>query len=135
MTGFTPYGSRICIVKVTSYVDKNLKGVLQSAALETDVRFDSLTQLLLLMDALFDDINTPQKEMRPRTFLRENGEIHFPEAGTEEKAIAAFRIDVLFRQNASWQGNLTWLDRKEEAQFRSVLELVMLMDSALREKS
>lgn len=135
MNSFTPYGSRICIVKVTSYTDKNLKGILQNETLESDVRFESLTQLLFLMDALFDNIKTPQKAMRPRTFLRENGELCFPEAGIEEKAMAVFRIDVLFRQNASWQGNLTWLDRKEEAQFRSVLELIMLMDSALREES
>lgn len=49
----------------------------------------------------------------------------------EQKPLATFQLSVLFRQNASWQGRLTWLERAEEARFRSVLELVGLLDSAL----
>ena len=54
-----------------------------------------------------------------------------PEALGEQKPLATFQLSVLFRQNASWQGSLTWLERAEEARFRSVLELVGLLDSAL----
>ena len=46
-------------------------------------------------------------------------------------ALATFRLRVLFRQNTSWQGLLTWVETKEEESFRSVLELVNLFDSAL----
>lgn len=48
-----------------------------------------------------------------------------------EKNLAVFEIRVLFRQNASWQGSLLWRERKLEGHFRSVLELMRLMDSAL----
>ena len=37
---------------------------------------------------------------------------------------------VIFRQNASWQGSVTWLEEEKEENFRSVLELVLLMHSA-----
>jgi hypothetical protein len=40
-------------------------------------------------------------------------------------------VRVLFRQNASWQGSLTWLEEGKEESFRSVLELLLLMHSAL----
>lgn len=39
---------------------------------------------------------------------------------------------ILFRQNASWQGSVLWREGGQEERFRSALELVLLMDSALR---
>ena len=38
---------------------------------------------------------------------------------------------ILFRQNASWQGSVTWLEGGRDESFRSVLELLLLMHSAL----
>ena len=133
-TKFTPCGSRVCVVKISSYEDRNPRGVIQNPNFEQDVRFDNLTQLLLSMDELFDEIQNPRRAMTPRGFVKESAEAKdggaAPPAG--EKTIATFRIDVMFRQNASWQGNLVWMDEKQETQFRSALELVMEMDSALR---
>ena len=45
--------------------------------------------------------------------------------------IATFAIKILFRQNTSWQGSILWLEWGEEQSFRSVLELIYLMDNAL----
>ena len=44
---------------------------------------------------------------------------------------ATFLIRILFRQHASWQGSVTWLEGGGEQTFRSVMELIHLMDSAL----
>lgn len=46
---------------------------------------------------------------------------------------SAFMVRILFRQNASWQGELHWLDRDKKRSFRSLLELIMLMQAALEE--
>ena len=35
------------------------------------------------------------------------------------------------RQNATWQGSVTWVEKKEKQQFRSALELLKLIESAL----
>lgn len=45
--------------------------------------------------------------------------------------IATFIIDVKHTRNATWQGTITWAESGEEQNFRSVLELVKLMDSAV----
>ena len=45
--------------------------------------------------------------------------------------VATFFIRVLFRQNASWQGSVFWHEGKQEERFRSVLELLLLINSAL----
>ena len=49
-----------------------------------------------------------------------------------EGALCTFAVRILFRQNASWQGSVIWLEEKREESFRSALELVLLMDSALK---
>jgi len=48
-------------------------------------------------------------------------------------AKATFELKILFRQHTSWQGTVVWREKKTEHSFRSVLELVLLLDSALRE--
>jgi hypothetical protein len=56
-----------------------------------------------------------------------------PSAGENEQRsgkLATFSMRVMFRQNASWQGSVTWLEEKREESFRSTLELLMLMHSA-----
>ena len=42
-----------------------------------------------------------------------------------------FLIDIYNRQNATWQGTVTWVNRNEKQHFRSALELIKLIDSAL----
>lgn len=51
-----------------------------------------------------------------------------------EGRCATFAVRVLFRQNASWQGSVSWLEGSREESFRSALELAFLMDSALMTK-
>ena len=45
--------------------------------------------------------------------------------------IATFRIQVLYRQNASWQGSIMWLETRHEEQFRSEIELLSIIHQAL----
>lgn len=44
---------------------------------------------------------------------------------------ATFLVRVSFCQNNTWQGNVTWLDNRQSQNFRSMMELLYLMDSAL----
>ena len=48
---------------------------------------------------------------------------------------ATFTIQVQFRQNATWQGTIAWMENKKIQQFRSALEMIKLMDNALAESS
>jgi len=42
-----------------------------------------------------------------------------------------FLIQMLDNQNLTWQGAITFLDTNQKLPFRSVLELLKLMDSAI----
>ena len=43
----------------------------------------------------------------------------------------SFIVDIKCTQNHNWQGNLTWVDKKKTLAFRSALELIKLIDSAM----
>ncbi|MCR5830089.1 MAG: hypothetical protein K6F93_07080 [Lachnospiraceae bacterium] len=45
---------------------------------------------------------------------------------------ATFLVNVLYRQNATWQGTVTWVEGEKKMSFRSALELFVLMESAMR---
>jgi len=43
----------------------------------------------------------------------------------------SFLIQMLDNQNMTWQGAITFLDTNQKLPFRSLLELLKLMDSAI----
>lgn len=47
-----------------------------------------------------------------------------------EKYDLTFIIKVLYRQNATWQGTIQWIEGRQTRQYRSVNELLKLMDEA-----
>ena len=46
----------------------------------------------------------------------------------------SFIVRVTSRQNATWQGSISWTERGVTKHFRSALELIKLIDSALDEE-
>lgn len=54
--------------------------------------------------------------------------------GSGEMEKGTFVVHVISRENATWQGQVTWLDEKETRSFRSMLELIKLIDAAMEEK-
>jgi len=133
---FVPYEMKTSIVKICSYEDKNPKGVLTNPYFGEDKAFSSLSQLIFLMEELQDSLNYPQKSTAARCFgTTESGAAGLGGNTVNAKALATFRIRILFRQNSSWQGDVVWLEKDVEAQFRSVLELIYLLDSAMNTQS
>jgi len=121
------------ILCIDSYTDGVPCGRFYNLYHEEAQSFRSLTQLLILMEKKLDEENFPQAfdSIRtfgpPRTAGGADGETPFARRGL----LASFSIRLLFRQNASWQGSIHWLEGNEEESFRSVLEMIFLMDSAL----
>ncbi len=130
---FIPYEMKTSIVRISSYEGRSPRGVLFNSYYDGEKRFENLSQLIFLMEEMLDDLNYPQQTMKTRSY--KTGGRNTVRGGEEEphgKTLATFRIKVLFRQNASWQGSITWVEKEQESSFRSVLELVHLMDSALK---
>ena len=123
--------------KITVCVDSSDSGILQGRfynAYQEMELFESLMQFLTGVEAVLEEQQMPQSYTVLRTFSNQipAGEESTASRRIQKGKIATFEMRVLFRQHSSWQGTLIWRDRKMEQSFRSVLELALLMDSALR---
>ena len=86
-------------------------GKVAGAGLTSPAAFSSLSRMIVLLDDLMDRENRGVPGARPGK--------------------ASFELDILFRQNYSWQGRLKWPEAGKEAVFHSVLELILLLESAV----
>lgn len=120
---------RLC---VDSYADGVLAGRYSFPGLEPeDHPFRSLTQFLTAIEAKMDETGFPQSFTARRTFAPIVLEPVAAGGPLRNGDRATFLIRIAFRQHASWQGSVTWLEGRGEQNFRSVLELILLMNSAL----
>ncbi len=131
-----PYEMKTSIIKVSAYEGKNIKGIFINPYFQQEMFFESTTQLLFLMEEVQDGLNYRQETMEKRSFLERSktNERTLKEDVKEVQKVtlATFKIKVLFRQHASMQGSIIWVEKEMESQFRSALELIVLMDSVLK---
>lgn len=95
----------------------------------------SLYHMLRTLDQDLNDNRYPQKAVQLRTWeVKKHMKDFDPEDIPAEPAAGSptFVIRVLFRQNATWQGSIQWLEGKQTRQFRSEYEMLKLMDEAMR---
>lgn len=129
---WTP-GTRKTTICIDSYEDGILRGRFYGSDGSAQA-FPSLSRFLMLMEEMLEATNEPQSDTLRRSFsallLQPNSGIHWN--SIPKGSLATFELQVLFRQHSSWQGLLFWKEQHREQSFRSVLELILLMDSALR---
>lgn len=46
----------------------------------------------------------------------------------------SFMVVIKDSQNGTWQGTVEWIDKNKKECFRSLLEMIKLIDSALEDK-
>ena len=54
--------------------------------------------------------------------------------GGKKKDTDTFIVKILNKQNATWQGSITWVEEQKTQNFRSALELIKMIDEALDEE-
>lgn len=128
---FMPNDFRTTIITITSYNDWVPVGTIRNPNFAGDIPFHGLTELLLNVDLMLDEMESPMAATETRSFVANTTLPTLRQVVKPTEFIASFKLIVLFRQNSSWQGNLAWVEDASEAPFRSVFELVCLMHSAL----
>jgi hypothetical protein len=124
---------RTSVICIDSYKDRVLNGRINNEYYNEGVAFHSVMEFLLSMEYVLEEMNWAQSFSGKRVFQSSSERIA-PKLSSEhikEGKLATFSLRILFRQNASWQGTLYWHEKKQGESFRSVLELLTLMDSAL----
>jgi hypothetical protein len=134
-------------VAVDGYEAGRISGGVYSQRLKEPLAFDSTSDLLLKIENLMDDQDFPRAFQRKRTFsgkgpAKTQGRPAKPERDERENMdaetvnqargkISTFALNVITRQNTSWQGYLDWLDGSDRQAFNSDLELLSMISGRL----
>jgi len=136
-----PHDIKTILIKVYSYENQNLYGTLKNSILGKVKHFENLTQMLSQVEQLLKASESNEAFSNHKLRLRSAMQRIEPDelisrsdgkAGTVRKEpIATFEVKVIFQQSATWQGAIIWSDRNIEQHYRSVLEMITLMNGAL----
>lgn len=151
-----PVSSRAFFVKVSSISEEGIKGEIRHLLFDERVRFYGLDDAILKMDSMMDQLDWPQASTIIRDFngksesLEKRQEKYHKKEPSEAReswgeeilqsvrpGMPSYLISVMFRQNSSWQGEITWWNPKKKVKtvhFRSVLELIHLIWSSIEVK-
>lgn len=100
----------------------------------------SLWQLLNALDSDLTANRYPQKAVQYRSWevnkrMKDPVNDNISAEPVDGSPSPTFVIRVLFRQNATWQGTIQWLEGKQTRQFRSEFEMLKLMDEAMQQSA
>jgi hypothetical protein len=127
------------IIYLMPMQNKTMNGFIYSKYFNKTFQFYNEYQMLSAMDDLFDSVAFPQALFEKRSFLSRKIKkiIIKADDGMEEIAENAlqnekttFVVHVQYRQNATWQGSITWVEQNRTQNFRSSLEMLKLMEEA-----
>ena len=146
----------IVVLCIDSYGRQQQKGRFYHQYMAGPVCFSSWIAAFKQMDDFYDEIAFPYPSVRMRSFFVDRNAVGqvltegqkqmeykrkdrvkmetFHDVAGHRGDDATFVIRVQYRQHASWQGEVTWIDGQKKEYFRSALELVRLIDGALCEK-
>jgi len=127
-------------------VDKKDLGTMEGRVFHDGVpgvaEFHDVDGLLMQMERLCDQVNFPESSTLKRSFKAVQDMVGQAKPGKDEGVAsmeneqksqgkkATFVVQVQYRQNATWQGTVNWVEQNEEKPFRSALELIRLIDQA-----
>ena len=103
---------------------------------------DSAT-LVIELERFYDAIGYPQAATKTRKFMeREREKVPAKEHMTViydsqtlmqfRGKLATFLVGVTSRQNASWQGDVVWMEQKIRKHFCSDMDLMVFVDEAVK---
>ena len=133
-----PNGVVLCIDRIR---DREPSGRLyHSYSLEAEP-FVNAEQMVFRMEHLYDMLKFPHPSTNERSFAephpqlpnhQERKKIMSDESLLSKHGdIGTFIVRVQHRQNSSWQGRLTWMEQDKTIYFRSIWEMIKLIESAV----
>lgn len=131
------------IVLCIDQIDDKIHGRFYHRYQKQEICFNDELECLLKMEELYDELRFPFPGNNERHFIQEER----PYMKEEEKTVVnedeelldkhddlgTFIVRVQHRQNSSWQGRITWVEEDKTLYFRSVWEMMKLIDEAMEE--
>ena len=145
----TQNGIVVCINQVSRL---HMSGIFYHSYSLEGIPFADLEQLLFCMEQFYNELGFPYPSTNERRFqeaiagsaARPSGDSsQYTEPEKREKImkdeellmkhgdLGSFIIRVQHRQNSSWQGRITWIEKNQTVYFRSVWEMIKLIENAI----
>jgi len=103
--------------------------------------FCNVIELLRNMENLFDRIAFPQASTKGRSFVPSSEparRIIRPDKVIQQQDLLEFRgeigtfiVNVRYRQNSTWQGEMFWVEQEQKRFYNNTLDFIKLVDIAL----
>lgn len=135
----SPNTAAICI---DEQCDGEIQGRLYYYYRNAPLYFQTIVQMIKNLEEVYDTLGFPQKSTEERSFhevkkTQKKSEkvkkMEKEELMEKKGEKGTFIVKVEYRQNATWQGDVIWAEKKESKKFRSALELLKIIDSAVDE--
>ena len=145
-------------IGIDQYNDSDWNGKIYTSLYTESISYRNIGEMLDILEKIWDTIGYPQESTIDRSFTKrqiprkkmeiinvtylEDGKkdkikTELSEADMEKKRGEqdTFIVRIQYRQNATWQGHVTWVDENKTVPFRSALELIKLLDSTQNEQT
>jgi len=129
------------IVVCADKKDGGISGRIYCQLLSKPVEFTDIVNLIQTTEKIFDSYSFPHPYMAMRTFKSHRGtpekrkeplrHMVYDEMMANKGELGTFVVSIRYRQNATWQGSIKWVEEKKEMNFRSALEMLSLMKDAI----
>ena len=129
------------------------QGLIYHQYADNPIAFDGMTDFMMKLEELYDEWDFPQRGLAPRVFKKgSRDDIGYKKKKLSDKLpieviseangvrnvqnkkgkLGTFVIQVVYRQDATWQGHVIHQEKNEKIDFVSALELIKIMDRALK---
>ncbi len=141
----------ICVC-IDDNKDADYQGRIFHQYADEPIEFGGISQMILEMENLFDEWDFPQRGLAERKFDKKR-EVHkrppvnqdddrlkieiisdthgVRNVQNKKGRLGTFAVQVVFRQDASWQGHVIYQEENEKLDFKSALELIKIIDRAM----
>lgn len=135
---------KVCCDNMEGY---DWRGRLYTRYSQEPVCFRNAGELLGMLEQFYNWLGYPEASMIGRSFRETKKKTGEKPDGKERQVVvmsgeemerlhgdkATFVVRIQYRQNATWQGQVTWAEKNKTINFRSALELLKLIDSTASE--
>ena len=133
-----PNGVILCVNRVDH---GQLAGLMYHSYSAQAEPFSGIEEMTHRMERLYDALRFPFPGTSERSFGQTKTSVPTLTEGdkvmADEKLLSkhgdlgTFIVRVQHRQNSSWQGRITWMEENKTLNFRSVWEMIKLIESAV----
>ena len=146
------FARNLISICVDSNENADFQGCIWHQYSDDPIKFGSVTSMLALVDGLMDEWDFPQKGLEQREFVSKEHPKHKRDVVADDELVidkdqsrhrtrniqskkgklGTFVVQIAYRQNATWQGQVVISDTNDKKAFSSAMELIRIMSDSLK---